>query len=72
LKPLLQQNGRSIDDLKIHVGIFDQDMKQNKLKQYRDAGTTQVILFTRSENLDDLYRDLDKWAKELVVPGQGM
>jgi len=72
LKPLLQQNGRSIDDLKIHVGIFDQDMKQNKLKQYRDAGTTQVILFTRSENLDDLYRDLDKWAKGLVVPGQGM
>ena len=72
MKPLLQQNGRSIDDLKIHVGIFDQDMKQNKLKQYRDAGTTQVILFTRSENLDDLYRDLDKWAKGLVVPGQGM
>ena len=54
-------------------------MTLDTVKQYRDAGADQINLVASrdtladlSDTLDDVKRELDRWANELVVPGKSL
>ena len=78
LKPLLAEYGRTMDEIKIHAAPL-QDVTLDTVKQYRDAGADQINLVASrdtladlSDTLDDVKRELDRWANELVVPGKSL
>ena len=67
-----------MDEIKIHAAPL-QDVTLDTVKQYRDAGADQINLVASrdtladlSDTLDDVKRELDQWANELVVPGKSL
>jgi hypothetical protein len=40
------------------------------IKQYRDAGVEQVVLFQFVEGMDEMLRAVDEFANNIVMPAQ--
>jgi probable F420-dependent oxidoreductase len=72
LQPLLAEYGRTMVEMDILVSPYKTDCTLDMVKQYRDVEVDQVILIANSENLDDLKRELDTLASELVEPAKGL
>jgi probable F420-dependent oxidoreductase len=72
LQPLLVEYGRTMVEMQINVSPYLLKCDLDTVKQYRDVQVDQLILIATSNNLDDLKRELDKVANELVVPAQNL
>jgi probable F420-dependent oxidoreductase len=72
LQPLLAEYGRTMIEMQINVSPHLTKCTLDTIKQYQDAQVDQIILITRSTNLDDLKRELDKVANDLVQPAKNL
>jgi probable F420-dependent oxidoreductase len=72
LQPLLAEYGRTMVEMQIYASPFTRECTADTVKEYRDAGTDQIILVSGSTNLDDLKRELDKLVSELVEPSKSL
>ncbi|MEM7255223.1 MAG: LLM class F420-dependent oxidoreductase [Pseudomonadota bacterium] len=59
LRALLEDNGRTIDDIEVSVSPYYQTVDVTTLRGYRDAGADQVILLAMSRTPDGFSAKLD-------------
>ncbi len=69
LSELLAVEGRKLDEIQIAVSPYGARCDVDMLKRYRDAGVDQVVVFALNAEPDPLYREIERFAEELVVPG---
>jgi probable F420-dependent oxidoreductase len=72
LDRLLQERGRSRDEVEISVSPYMRATDLDLLKRYRDLGVDQVIVLAAAPHVDGLLRTLDGLANELVEPARGL
>jgi probable F420-dependent oxidoreductase len=72
LQPLLAEYGRTMVEMDIFVSPYKTKCTLDMVKQYQDVEVDQVILIADSEKLDDLKKELDTFANELVEPVKGL
>lgn len=72
LGELLDEQGRSRDDIEVTIGTYLLPVDFATLEQYREAGVDQVVVLDMSTNIDDARAGLDRLAKELVEPASGL
>ena len=66
LKPLLEQRGRSIDDIEISICPYTRPIDTDTLAHYRDAGVDQVVLMATCSSVAKLTPLLDQLAEDYV------
>lgn len=72
LQPLLAEYGRTMVEMDIFASPYKTPCTFDMVKQYQDAQVDQIILVADSTDLDDLKRELDGLANELIEPAKGL
>jgi probable F420-dependent oxidoreductase len=70
LDEMLEEEGRPRDDISVSVCGFLRQLEIDDVKQYRDAGADQVILFAGELGKDDTERRLNELADKFVEPAR--
>ncbi|MFT6288120.1 MAG: putative F420-dependent oxidoreductase [Alcanivorax sp.] len=72
LDSCLQERGRCRDDIYVSVSPYTRDVDLDLVKQYRDAGADQVVLFQFLEDIDELDGAIDAFAQTIVEPARSL
>jgi len=72
LDVVLEQQGRSLEEVKASVCPYTREVDMDMIKQYRDVGVDQVVLFRFVENMDDMTRAVDEFAENIVLPARNI
>ncbi len=72
LDRMLQERGRSRDEIEISVSPYMRATDLDLLKRYRDLGVDQVIVLAAARHVDGLLKTLDGLANELVEPARDL
>ncbi len=70
LRELLEERGRSLEEVEITVCPYTRTMDGATLSRYRDAGVDQITLMVASRSVDKLSAYLDRLAEEFVEPAK--
>ena len=65
---ILEERGRSIDDVDVTLGPYMRSVDLDDLKRYRDAGVDQVVLMVLALTVEDIEPTMATLAETLVVP----
>jgi probable F420-dependent oxidoreductase len=66
----LQEEGRSRDEICVSVCPYTREVDLDLVKEYRDAGADQVVLFKFLEDIDELKGTIESYAREIVEPAR--
>jgi probable F420-dependent oxidoreductase len=72
LDRLLEERGRSRDDVEISICPYFKGVDRDALERYRDLGVDRVIAVVLGFARDDLLSTADQVAKDLVEPARSM
>jgi probable F420-dependent oxidoreductase len=72
LDQVLAEESRSREEIKISVSPYTRAVDLDMVKQYRDVGVEQVVLFQFVEDMDDMARVVDEFAENIVLPAQNL
>jgi probable F420-dependent oxidoreductase len=72
LRALLEERGRSLDDVEISVSPYMRTIDLDALKRYRDAGVDRLISLAFAPDADSLEKTLDGLAESLLEPARGL
>lgn len=70
LDEVLVEENRSRSDIKVSVCPYTRKVDLDMIKQYRDAGVEQVVLFQFVEDMDEMLRAVDDFASNIAQPAQ--
>lgn len=69
LTAMLGHYGRTLDDIEIAISPYDAHCDLDTIKRFAELGVAQIIVVGFADSMDDMYRLLDGFASNLVVPG---
>lgn len=69
LTAMLSHYGRTLDDIEIAISPYDAHCDLDTIKRFAELGVAQIIVVGFADSMDDMYRLLDGFASNLVVPG---
>lgn len=72
LDQILADHGRRREDIKVSVCPYTRDVDLDLVKQYREAGAEQVVLFRFVEDLDEMQRTVDEFAEHILEPARNL
>jgi hypothetical protein len=72
LDELLDENGRSRDEIDVSLSPYLKGCDFDKVKRYRDAGADQVILFAAAFDEDSMRATVETLAETIVQPAQSL
>jgi probable F420-dependent oxidoreductase len=70
LEKLLQERGRSRDEVLVSTSPYMRPVDLDMIKRYRDAGIDQVILLLFGPTEEDIVRALDTYATSILEPAR--
>ncbi len=68
----LAEESRDRGEIKVSVCPYTRDVDLDMVKQYRDAGVEQVVLFKFVEDMDEMARTVDNFANNIVLPARSL
>lgn len=70
LKKLMDERGRSMDELEVSICPYMKSLDLDKVKRYRDVGIDRVIVACMLPSTNDIVPTLDLLAESLVEPAR--
>jgi probable F420-dependent oxidoreductase len=68
LDECLAERGRSREEIQVSVSPYTRDVSLEMVKEYREAGADQVVLFKFLEDIAELQGSINTFAREIVEP----